>query len=609
MYVGSLYSSVSDTSLRIVPVAHILEGSEAGFVFGIGALLNPMLSARQCLRCGTLHDASVSACPSPQRPASVAPGPVAREPLSPGAMRRPPERGIESAAAQANRPWDDLVGSTIAERYEIRGILGQGGMGTVFRGYHLDLDRPVAVKVLNPAQIVKRSAVQRFHNEARSSGMIGHPNICEVYDLGTLPSGSPYLVMEFIRGETLSARIARDKAMGLLAAIDVISSVLAGLVAAHSKSIVHRDIKPENIMLLPPPSNGVKILDFGVSKMLGPDPYGEGEDVLSLTRTGMVMGTPYYMSAEQARGERDLDVRVDVYACGVMLYEALTGKRPYTASNYNALLLKIVGGPPTPLLKLKPELPPAIGEIVARAMKLERKERYQNAYDFRTELQSLREQIGSRARASRDRSSRRGASVKLQSSPPNADSFGSARPPRAAGAFAPAPLEALTSPESPVASRPVPAPEFDEADTVVFRPTPEEAAKLVSRRPRPAAGAPALRPQRETPERPSAERSGPKAGAGASGGARPPSEVPPRGSGRPSLLTPPPASRADSPDEGQARPERGAAQRALRTSNVHDISDEALDDPSDDPAEDPADATEKMERSMLPTPSQRKPRH
>ncbi len=165
-------------------------------------------------------------------------------------------------APAKKRVWDDLVGTVIAGRYVVESVLGQGGMGTVFQALHTDLDRPVAIKVLNPQQAAKTSSVQRFHNEARSSGAIGHPNICEVYDLGTLPSGSPFLVMEYITGETLAARVGREKGLPVLDAIDILGGVLAGLSAAHAKSIVHRDIKPENIMLITTPRPGVKILDF-----------------------------------------------------------------------------------------------------------------------------------------------------------------------------------------------------------------------------------------------------------------------------------------------------------------------------------------------------------
>lgn len=215
----------------------------------------------------------------------------------------------------------DLIGRTLSGRYEIREVLGQGGMGTVYEGTHVGLGRPVAIKVLSPSQTRKRVAVKRFQQEARAAGAIGHPNICEIYDLGQLDDGRPYLVMERLVGRTFAERILRERGLPYDDVLSITAQVLSGLVAAHDKGIVHRDIKPENVFLAErigaPPI--VKILDFGVSKILASESEG-GDEQLSLTRTGMVMGTPYYMSPEQARGERNLDGRVDVYACGVMMY-------------------------------------------------------------------------------------------------------------------------------------------------------------------------------------------------------------------------------------------------------------------------------------------------
>ena len=263
-------------------------------------------------------------------------------------------------------------------------------MGTVFEVENLSIGRTVAVKVLHPNQAKKKIAVKRFHQEARAAGAIGHPNICEVYDLGSLEDGSPYLVMERLVGETLADRIATEGGLPFEDVIDILLQVLAALVAAHSKGIVHRDIKPENVFLsrregLPPVA---KLLDFGVSKMLAG--FAGGED-LDLTRTGMVMGTPFYMSPEQARGDRNLDARVDLWACGVILYEALTGRRPFIASNYNALLLQILTIAPRAARELRPALPKGFDEIIARAMARGREGRYSNAGDFQADLRVLRD--------------------------------------------------------------------------------------------------------------------------------------------------------------------------------------------------------------------------
>jgi serine/threonine-protein kinase len=293
-----------------------------------------------------------------------------------------------------------LIGATIDGKYVVHGVLGRGGMGTVFEAEHRALGRQVAVKVLHPKHAVKQNAVRRFHQEARAAGGIGHPNICEVIDLGTLEDGSPYLVMEKLAGETLAERIATEGALSFDLATDALIQVLSGLVAAHHKGIVHRDIKPENVFLTTrvgcPPL--VKLLDFGVSKTMvrplaPPAEQGEGEGEGDLTRIGMVMGTPHYMAPEQARGDRDLDGRVDLYACGVIFYEALTGRRPFSAPDYDGLLVQIISATPRPPSQLRPALPDAFEVVVQKAMAKNREERYATAADFQLDLQSLRDRF------------------------------------------------------------------------------------------------------------------------------------------------------------------------------------------------------------------------
>ena len=373
----------------------------------------------RCPHCKMPHDAAEQVCPTTGRRIEAATAAAAaRSRMSelPPPERRPEPLGFDPAkhriaereaaarsAAQSSlqRPptgqslpetrnlQTDLIGRTVSDRYVIKGVLGEGGMGTVYEAEHLGLGRAVAIKVLNPAQAKKRVAVKRFQQEARAAGAIGHPNICEVYDLGLLDDGSPYLVMEKLIGTTLADRIQREGGLPFDEITDVMNQVLAGLIAAHDKGIVHRDIKPENIFLArrvgcPPIA---KILDFGVSKMM--PQFQGGEEQLDLTRTGMVMGTPYYMSPEQARGERNLDGRVDVYACGVMMYESIIGKRPFLAPNYNALLLAIINTTPRPLHELRPATPPQLEAIVVRAMARVREDRYPTANAMLRDVQVL----------------------------------------------------------------------------------------------------------------------------------------------------------------------------------------------------------------------------
>ena len=351
----------------------------------------------RCPHCGLPHPVEQAVCPGTgqalrtksSRPPRPSPAPAG--PPMPGAPRE--------SAAPPSRPAvaGHLLGRTIGGRYRVRGVLGEGGMGTVFEAEHVALGRSVAVKVLRATQAThardlgSRESIRRFHQEARAAGAIGHPNICGVNDLGTLDDGSPYIVMERLIGETLADRIASEGGLPFEDVVDILTQVLSGLVAAHEQQIVHRDIKPENVFLTRRVGCRplVKLLDFGVSKMTGLPVAGARQEDLILTRTGMVMGTPYYMAPEQARGERDLDARVDLYACGVILYEALTGKRPFTAANYNALLVQILSAAPRPASELRPALPPGFDAVIDKAMAQRRQDRYAGAADFQRDLLAL----------------------------------------------------------------------------------------------------------------------------------------------------------------------------------------------------------------------------
>jgi serine/threonine-protein kinase len=325
----------------------------------------------------------MSEVPPPKR----IPQPLSFEPVGEAKKPKEPENR-EPAKRRQHR--QDLKGQTVSGRYLIHGILGEGGMGTVYEAEHVGLGRHVAIKVLSPSQAKKTVAVKRFQQEARAAGAIGHPNICEMYDLGLLPDGSPYLVMEKLSGMTLADRISREGGLPFAEITDIMIQVLSGLLAAHEKGVVHRDIKPENIFLArrvgcPPIA---KILDFGVSKMMPQFQTSEDES-LDLTRTGMVMGTPYYMSPEQARGDRTLDGRVDIYACGVMMYEAIVGRRPFLAPNYNALLLAIISTAPTAISEVRPQTPKPMATIVARMMAKARDDRYPTAVAALSDLREF----------------------------------------------------------------------------------------------------------------------------------------------------------------------------------------------------------------------------
>jgi serine/threonine-protein kinase len=278
-----------------------------------------------------------------------------------------------------------LVGVELGGKYRIKALLGQGGMGAVYEAEHVAIGRVVAVKVLHPKHAQQAEAVARLRHEARVAGSIGHPNICETYDLGRLEDGSPYLVMERLVGETLDQRIKRDGALPERDIVDVMLQVLSALGAAHDKGIIHRDLKPENVFLMRRPGSPAvaKLLDFGISKAMH-----DNRDA-DLTMPGIVMGTPYYMAPEQARGDRGLDHRVDIWAAGVILYEALSGRRPFVARNYNALLVQILTSKHRPLSEVRPAINTSLERVVDKALAKMREDRFQTALEFREVLRRV----------------------------------------------------------------------------------------------------------------------------------------------------------------------------------------------------------------------------
>jgi hypothetical protein len=357
-----------------------------------------MTSAR-CPHCGIPHAADARTCPAtglalPQSSASggadprrrVAPGVIPPAPAVPGRPSAPGaamQHRAPAAPAEEPQPRRELVGRVIGEKYGVTGLIGEGGMGAVYEAEHMTVGRLVAIKVLHPRHAQKREAVVRLQHEARAVGSIGHPNICEVFDMGQLEDGSPYVVMERLHGETLAERIQREGPVPYQQLIDIVVDVLGALSAAHDKGILHRDLKPDNVFLANGhgPTPTIKLLDFGISKAMALDEPAE-----RLTRTGMVMGTPYYMAPEQARGDRGLDRRVDLWAVGIILYEALTTRRPFLARNYNALLVQILTVRHKPVSELMPEVPQALSLLVDKALCKMREDRYQSALEFRDRL-------------------------------------------------------------------------------------------------------------------------------------------------------------------------------------------------------------------------------
>ena len=258
-----------------------------------------------------------------------------------------------------------MVGSILDGRYRLDAVLGTGGMGKVFRGEHTGIGKQVAIKVLHADLGRNREAAQRFQREALASGRLDHANIVGVSDFGVIDDGPCYLVMEALEGESLGARIERDKRIPWHEAIAILRGVLYGLRHAHDRGVVHRDIKPDNIFLAQKDGELViKILDFGIAKLAA----GTADDPAS-TRAGLTVGTPAYLSPEQAVGG-EITPACDLYSATIVLYEMISGRAPFEDTDPLAMLGAHVGRRPPPIAEIAPEveLPAGLEELVQRGL-------------------------------------------------------------------------------------------------------------------------------------------------------------------------------------------------------------------------------------------------
>jgi serine/threonine protein kinase len=273
-------------------------------------------------------------------------------------------------------------GDILDGRYLIKNKIAEGGMGTVYSGVHTKLGRNVAIKILKAKHVEDKEQTARFIQEAQAAADLHHRNIVDVIDVGTTDGGAPYFVMELLVGESLRERMKSSLPMQPREVGYIIKQTLAGLGAAHSRGIIHRDIKPSNIFISREIDGRelVKILDFGISKL---QKTRDDSVTSELTEDGTVLGTPLYMSPEQAAGKRELvDKRTDIYACGVILYKALTGVHPYKGRNYNEIMHSIFTTSPEPPSLLNPQITKEMETVILKAMAKEPEDRYQNSDDF-----------------------------------------------------------------------------------------------------------------------------------------------------------------------------------------------------------------------------------
>jgi serine/threonine-protein kinase len=249
--------------------------------------------------------------------------------------------GGRVAASSETRRTIYAAGQLIAERYRLIRKLGEGGMGVVWVAHSLALGVEVAIKLIR-AGAADADLSSRMAREAQVTATLGHPAIVRVFDFGTTEDGAPFLVMELAHGETLASKLDREHKLGAVQALQLILPIVDGLRCAHERGIVHRDIKPENVLVARDTLGRLqpKLLDFGIAKLEGQ------KNVSRLTQVGVVLGSPEYMSPEQARGVGSVDARTDVWALSVLLYEMLTGSVPFKVNNYNALMQAILHEPP-----------------------------------------------------------------------------------------------------------------------------------------------------------------------------------------------------------------------------------------------------------------------
>lgn len=275
-------------------------------------------------------------------------------------------------------------GYVVGGKYRLVEKVGEGGMATVWRATHTHLGREVAVKFLSRTASRTDGTYERFLEEAKIAASVRHRNVVDIVDFGVAEDGRPFMVLEYMKGESLADRMEREPPLTIDEIVSVVALALGGLAAVHDQGIVHRDLKPENLFLTSDADGTYpKLLDFGISKDLERSESGERR---VRTRDGVILGTPQYMSPEQARGLPDVDRRSDLYSVGVLLYELLAGVRPFEAEHIGDVLMRVIDGRFEPLAKVRPELPQPLVAVVEKALSKERDARYPDARAMRAAL-------------------------------------------------------------------------------------------------------------------------------------------------------------------------------------------------------------------------------
>jgi serine/threonine protein kinase len=328
--------------------------------------------AAPCGHCGQVHEAYMTTCP------------VTGARLAGGAYTLVSSDEL-------------LVGNVIGERYLVRDILGQGSTGTVFGTVHAHFERSGAMKVLRP-RFTSLDTLQRvFHSDARKSFSIFHPSLCEVYDIGSLPDGAPFFVMEKLEGDTLASRLGRER-FSTAAAVDLLMQLLSVMEAVHARELLLRDLRPQNIFLAN--RRGcrpvLKLLDFGLARLVPLEKVQAQWDALRAVAadddTSGALSIPFYLSPERVRSEQGLDPSSDIFVAAVIFYEALTGHRPFSGSTWSALVTEIARGQPIPIAVLRPDIPEELAALVMRSLSSKPRARPQSAREMQDELRAIFEE-------------------------------------------------------------------------------------------------------------------------------------------------------------------------------------------------------------------------
>jgi serine/threonine protein kinase len=290
------------------------------------------------------------------------------------------ESGVHRSLERSSRV-ELTPGTLIAGKYRVREVLGRGGFAVVYAAEHVSLGRELALKVLHRDDTTHAVLLERFAREMRISALMRHPHVLEVYDAGALEDGSPFLAMEKISGRTLQQQLDAEQRLALDDALELGKQLAWALVALGERGVVHRDIKPENLMLARAPDGAlhVKLVDFGIS-LIRQEPVDS-----RLTQRGTLLGTPHYMAPEQLRSQV-LDARIDLYAAGVVLYQALTGRVPYDGDNLSSLTLNVLNGQARAVRELRPDCPRELARVVERALARDPEDRYPDAAALLSDL-------------------------------------------------------------------------------------------------------------------------------------------------------------------------------------------------------------------------------